>query len=151
MEILLAVAVAHATSWGLTILLLLLLSAAGLVLLPRLARARLRSRRAGGDPAVVAGDLAVLVTGSLLLVLPGFLTAFVGLLFLAPGSRTVLRRLVGGRLRVATPTAPWRRPGRPRRSPPDRHDVIDGEVDATHVVDVRLDAEPGRDEGRRPR
>ncbi len=131
-EIVTAVAVAHATSWGLTILLLVLLSLAGTTLLPRQAiagwRAVRRATREGRTLDTPLADAVVRVIGTLLLVVPGFVTAALGILCLAPLSRPLVRRALMPALARRVAAVPV---GRRRSTPAERPDgsVIDGEVE----------------------
>lgn len=102
-EIVALVAVAHATSWGLAILLLLATSFIGGALARRTAFAAFRrlgeARRTGRTPADAAvADSAVALAGAVLLVLPGFVTDALGLAMVFPPTRRLLRLIVGRRL-----------------------------------------------------
>lgn len=136
-EIVAFVAVAHATSWGLAILLLLATSIVGGSLARRTAVGAFRrlgeARRTGQEPADAAvADSAVALAGCVLLVLPGFVTDALGLSMVFAPTRRLLRRVVGRRLatrllrrghvRIRTTR---REPGRTRRGP----DVIEGALD----------------------
>jgi UPF0716 protein FxsA len=143
-EIIAAVAVAHATSWGLTIIVLVALSLFGVELVRREIFAAVRGVRAGrgvsGDPEQLAGiqlaDAAVRVGGALLVLVPGFVTAAAGLLLLFPPVRLAARRIVGPRWARRLHPVMSRRPGWPGGGSSAHpgstfargHDVIDGEV-----------------------
>jgi UPF0716 family protein affecting phage T7 exclusion len=127
-EIVVAVTVARAVGWAPTVLLILLLSAAGTELLRREGLAAFRQR--GRNPRT-PGDLVVGLTAAGLVAVPGFVTGVVGLLALTPPVRSLLRRRMGAR----TPTVPprWAQrfgapPGAGQASP-DAHEVIDGSLD----------------------
>lgn len=138
-EIVAFVAVAHATSWGLAILLLLATSVVGGSLARRTAVAAFRrlgeARRAGQEPAdATVADSAVALAGCLLLVLPGFVTDALGLAMVFPPTRRLLRLVIGRRLaarflrRRGVHVAHLRGRGA-RRPPADGHDVIEGALD----------------------
>ena len=89
--------------------------------------------QAGRVPAREVLDGGLVMFGGLLLLTPGFITDFLGLLLLIPPTRALVRAVLAKRLTqrmVASMTAP--------RRPPD--DVIDGT--AVDVEDDRL-APPG--------
>ena len=89
--------------------------------------------QAGRVPAREVLDGGLVMFGGLLLLTPGFITDFLGLLLLIPPTRALVRALLAKRLTqrmVVSMTAP--------RRPPD--DVIDGT--AVDVEDDRL-APPG--------
>lgn len=148
-EIVAAVVVADATSWGLTVLLLLLLSLAGFALVRRELVAAVRARR-GRSPRTRAGpgeqiaDAATGLGGALLVVVPGFVTGVAGLLLMLPPVRRAAQQAIGPRwgrrLRPMTSAG-----ARPRRQP-TRPDVIDGEL-AADTSTVNLSKAPGE---RRP-
>jgi UPF0716 protein FxsA len=149
-EIIVFVLVAHATSWPSAVLLTIVTSLVGMSLATRAAsrtvRDARRSGRAGGDGAQVSdavADGAVAFVGSLLLVLPGFVTDAAGTLMVFRPTRTFVRRVVGrriaGRVMRSRVVTVWPA-GRPRpTSPADGHDVIEGDV-------IAPDRTPRRDE-----
>ncbi len=140
-EVVVFVLVANWIGLGWTILATLATSALGLVLLGRQGtraltelRARAQERRA---PGRALGDAGLVAAGGLLMLLPGFLGDLVGLLFLLPPTRPLMRALVG-RLFVSRLPAHLRGPvhvrsarvegvGGPARHP-GRPMVIEGEV-----------------------
>jgi UPF0716 protein FxsA len=93
---------------------------------------------AGRPPAREVLDGVLVIFGGALLLTPGFVTDIIGLLFLLPPTRAVLRRLLvrrfARRLVVAVPGGPAPFPPRgPRRTPPR-----DADVEGTaHEVDPR--------------
>jgi UPF0716 protein FxsA len=106
-EVVVFVLVAGWIGAGTTVLLALATSALGWVLLARQGtkaladlRESARTRRAGAGREL--GDAGLVAAGGVLMVLPGFLTDVVGLLFLLPGTRwlarAVLARLIVSRL-----------------------------------------------------
>ncbi|HEY5335722.1 MAG TPA: FxsA family protein [Mycobacteriales bacterium] len=138
-EIVAFVAVAHATSWGLAILLLIATSVIGASVarrtavgaFRRLGEAR-RSGRAPGDAAVA--DSAVAFAGSVLLVLPGFVTDALGLTMVFPPTRRLVRLVIGRRLAtrlLRRRGVRIRTFGGPTRPPPAAggSDVIEGTLD----------------------
>jgi UPF0716 protein FxsA len=78
---------------------------------------------AGRPPAREVLDGALIIVGGALLLSPGFVTDIVGLAFLLPPTRAVIRRLLIGRLTRRMVTvgagARFRRPGRTARRPDD--------------------------------
>jgi UPF0716 protein FxsA len=106
-EIVVFVLVAHWIGLGLTILATLATSALGWMLLARQGmralgelRERARMRQSAGREL---GDAGLVALGGLLMVLPGFLSDVIGLLCLLPGTRGLIRVLVG---RVVTSRLP---------------------------------------------
>lgn len=94
-EIYVAVQVAHVIGAGYTILLLAALSIAG-IYLTKLAGfgviSRVRRQLAAGQmPANELIDGAIVLTGGVLLVVPGFVTGAAGLLLLFPPTRVLAR------------------------------------------------------------
>ncbi|MGH3744463.1 MAG: FxsA family protein [Mycobacteriales bacterium] len=138
-EIVAFVAVAHATSWALAILLLLATSVIGGSLARRTAVGAFRrlgeARRTGREPAEASvADSAVALAGCVLLVLPGFVTDGLGLAMVFPPTRRLLRLVVGRRLAtrfLRRRHMRIRTVGRDahRRPPTGGHDVIDGTLD----------------------
>jgi UPF0716 protein FxsA len=89
--------------------------------------------RAGRGPDHDVADTGMVLTGGLLLLLPGFVTDVAGLLIVAPATRPLARRLLG-RVRLATPR--WSR--RLRRStgvPPSGGSATAGPVVRGEIVD----------------
>lgn len=154
-EIIAAVAVADATSWGLVILLLLLLSLAGFALVRRELLAAVRARR-GRSPRAPAGpgeQIADTVTGlggALLVVIPGFLTGVAGLLLMLPPVRRAAQTVIGPRwstrLRSMTVTN-----SRFRRLPEPDADVIEGQLarERPPVIDLSTSSGDGLPDSKR--
>ncbi|KHL11142.1 UPF0716 protein FxsA [Mumia flava] len=102
-EIAVALAVARLIGGGLTLLALVGLSVLGVVVLRTVSRRAWRELReaarapAGTAPGVGSrtGDRGLLALSGLLLVLPGFLTALVGLVLLLPPVRALARHRTG--------------------------------------------------------
>lgn len=99
-EVVVFVLVAGWIGAGATVLLALATSALGWVLLARQGtkaltdlRESARTRRAGAGREL--GDAGLVAAGGVLMVLPGFLTDVVGLLCLLPGTRSVVRAVLG--------------------------------------------------------
>ena len=103
--------VASLIGFGGAILLLILISLAGLAVLRRSGSA-VAVRRAGGDPAGVAASRLAGRDGSsavagILLLLPGFITGVAGAVLLQASSRQwLLRTAVGRMTRQAPPSGP---------------------------------------------
>ena len=99
-EIIATVVVAHFIGWGLALLALLALSLVGgwQVKVQGLGawRDAVSEVDRGGSPALVALDGALRVIGAVLLTLPGFLTAFIGIVLLLGPPRRVAARRAGG-------------------------------------------------------
>jgi UPF0716 protein FxsA len=94
-EIAVFVAVVHAIGAGWALLLLAVSSVAGLVLLRRegiRAWRRFRAAAAGSPPGPQVTDGLVGLLGALLLAVPGFVTAVLGLVLLVPPTRGLVRR-----------------------------------------------------------
>jgi UPF0716 protein FxsA len=146
-EIAVAVAVAHVIGGGVTVLLVLASSVAGLWLLRREglgAIGDLRSRRPGSLAPTAAADRALKVVAALLLVFPGLLTAVLGLLLLVPPVRAAVAAVLGRRLRHRFDVA--------RRRMTVRGEVVDGISVTTWVDDAeRRAVEPPPDEEPRRR
>ena len=151
-ELVVFLAVAAWIGLGWTILATLVTGALGWVLLARQGtraladlRERARSRRPAGREL---GDAGLVAVGGLLMVLPGFLSDLIGLMFLLPITRRPARALLGGVLLSRLPvelrgpvrvqsdrTAPVS--GATRMGPPL---VIEGEIlreDAVRETDPR--------------
>jgi UPF0716 protein FxsA len=148
-EIAVAVAVARVIGGGATVLLVLVLSVAGLWLLRRegLGAIRdLRSRRPGSLAPSAAADRALKVVAALLLVFPGLLTGVVGLLLLVPPVRAAVAAVLGRRLRRRFDVA--------RRRMTVRGEVLDGISVTTWVDDAErpaVDPPPDEEHVDRPR
>ncbi len=56
--------------------------------------------RGANNPAVLAGDLGLVGVGTLLLALPGILSSIIGLIFVLPPTRLLIRKIVAKRVRV---------------------------------------------------
>jgi UPF0716 protein FxsA len=130
-EIFVAFTIADAIGGFATVVLLLVTSIAGGAIVRRAgarAWAELQAAAAAGRPPRDVVDNAIVLVGGLLLLVPGFITDAIGLLFLVPFTRRLSRWLVAGfvarRVKAAREYA--RRRGSFRRSPYD--DVIEGEV-----------------------
>jgi len=102
-EIYLAIQVAHQIGGLATIVLLVVLSASGPWLVKRQGlgvwRRAQRRAQAGEIPGREATDGLLLLIAGILLTVPGFLTAALGLLLLLPPVRAVVRAVSGRRLR----------------------------------------------------
>ncbi len=98
-EIYVIVAIAHLIGWALTVILLIASTVAGLWLV------RIQGRRAWGAlrgavasgvvPDRELGDAALIVAGGALIAVPGFVTDVIGVLAVAPLTRSVMRRIFG--------------------------------------------------------
>lgn len=97
-EIWVAIQVAGAIGWGLTFLLLIATSAAGVVLLRRQSTSVWRTANAemaaGRVPTRQLLDGALVLLGGVCLVLPGFVTGAFGALLMLPPVRAVVRPLL---------------------------------------------------------
>ncbi|WP_050669414.1 FxsA family protein [Luteipulveratus halotolerans] len=95
-EVLLVVLVARAIGWW-TLLALMALSLLGLVVVSRTSRRSWRElremSRTGKAPARNASDAVINLVGGGLLVVPGFLTALIGLILLIPAVHAPVRGL----------------------------------------------------------
>lgn len=60
----------------------------------RKAVGRVRDAVAAGEPMLTQSDAGMLLTGALLLIVPGFLSDLVGLLFVLPFTRPMVRRVL---------------------------------------------------------
>jgi UPF0716 protein FxsA len=133
-EIWLLIQVGQAIGGWQTLLLLVVDSLLGAWLLRREGRRTWRAFRLAlaerRVPAREVADGVLVIIGGTLLITPGFLSDVVGLLFLLPPSRSVIRpvltRVVAGRMGVVGMVAPA---GGQRRPPSYRAPkVVDGEV-----------------------
>jgi UPF0716 protein FxsA len=98
-EVFVVIAIAHLIGWALTVALLIASTLAGLWLV------RIQGRRAwgalrgavasGAIPDRELGDAALVVAGGALIAVPGFLTDVLGILAVAPLTRSVVRRVFG--------------------------------------------------------
>ena len=150
LEIWVLIQVGQAIGGWQTLGLLVLDSILGAALLRHEGRRTWRAFRLALDerrlPAREVADGALVIIGGTLLLTPGFLSDIVGLLFLLPPSRAVLRpfltAFVARRLGLAGVASrlPPRQPRRPYG------DVVEGEVVEGEVVDP----EPGTHEGPPP-
>lgn len=71
-------------------------------------------------------DAALVLVGGVLLVLPGFLTDAVGLLFLIPATRGIARRAIGAV--IAAVTRPYRDQADLLRARVERDTIVEGET-----------------------
>ena len=98
-EIYVFVAIAHLLGWALTVVLLAASTVAGLWLVRvqgRRAWGALRSAVASGVvPDRELGDAALVVAGGALIAVPGFVTDVLGVLAVAPYTRSLARRVFG--------------------------------------------------------
>jgi UPF0716 protein FxsA len=139
-ELAVVVALVYAIGFGWTVLLLLGTFALGIALAGSQMTRQLGRLRSGlAAPQDGATDSLLIALGTVLTVVPGLVSSALGLLLLAPPTRTLARPAVAaiaarGLARmplVVTSTGPARAP---------RGDYIDGEVlDVTDVTDVRDD------------
>jgi UPF0716 protein FxsA len=132
-EIYVLVAVAHATSVLVAVLLLLVTSVAGGALVRREgAKAWARAAQAvqeGRPPGKDVADGVLILVGGVLLFLPGFITDALGLLLVFPLTRRLFRGLVGFVLVQRIARKLGVRPGRrPRGRRGEGPSVIEGEV-----------------------
>lgn len=136
-----------AIGFGWTTLLLLGAFLAGLVLASGQIRRQIRRLRKPTDPGVLA-DSGLVTAGTVLVLVPGPVTSLVGLLLLAPPTRTAARPLLAGLATVGlgryTPLVTAAAVGRrwyTSSRPTVRHDdYIDAEV--VDVIDVDPPALP---------
>ncbi|NDJ90456.1 FxsA family protein [Mycolicibacter kumamotonensis] len=134
-----------AIGFGWTTLLLLGAFVGGLVLSAGQLRRQIGRLRSGTGPAAFA-DGGLIAAGTLLVLVPGPLTTLVGLVLLAPPTRTAARPLLtawaaaglGRHTPLAAATVAGGRWYAARRAPGRRADYIDAEVvNVTDVTDVR--------------
>lgn len=131
LELWVMVLVASVIGVGFTVLAVVAISCAGGWLMRREGSRTMRvlqqTLQRRGMPGRAIGDGALIVAGGGLMVIPGFVSGAVGLLFLLRPTRAVLRRgvalLLGRRMmrRAEVITVPSERS--------DRHRVIDGEIE----------------------
>jgi len=136
-ELAAVIALAYTIGFGWTVLLLLGTFAVGLAVAGSQATRQLQKLRSGlATPQGAATDGVLIALGSVLTVVPGFVTSVLGLLLLLPPTRVVARpavmalaaRGLGRVPLLVTSTGPYR---------PARRDYIDGEVlDVTDDVIV---------------
>jgi len=151
LEIWILISVGHAIGGWQTLVLLALDSVLGAALVRHHGRQTWRAFRRALDekrmPAREVADGALVLVGGTLLLTPGFLSDVVGVLFLLPPTRALVRpaltRMVARRLGL--PGLPGRL-GRPQRS--TYGDVVEGEV-VRPPADARTHQGPPPD-GRRP-
>jgi UPF0716 protein FxsA len=148
-ELAAVIALAYTIGFGWTVLLLLGTFALGLAVAGSQAKRQLQRLRSGlATPQGAATDGVLIALGSVLTIVPGFVTSVLGLLLLVPPTRAVARpavmalaaRGLGRMPLLVTSTGPYR---------PDRRDYIDGEVlDVTEdVIDVDPPRLPGTSPG----
>ena len=103
LELAVAIAVARWLGAGWTVLVLLLVSAAGLLVIRSAGRQAWRrfSRSAQGEPVPLGdpADAGLVLLAGLLLALPGFVTGAAGAVLLVPGTRRPAARALGRALR----------------------------------------------------
>jgi UPF0716 protein FxsA len=125
-EIFVAIEVAGAIGWLLTLLLLIAGWPAGTWALRSQGRAawgRLRAEAdSGRPPARAVFDGALILIGGLLLIIPGFITDALGILLLLPPTRSLTRRVATRRLQASVIHRAARFGPRGRRRGP-RYDV----------------------------
>ena len=130
-ELAAVVALTWAIGLGWTILLLLAVLAVGIALAGSQVKRQIRGMRAGFDsPQAALTDSALIALGTVLVVVPGFVTSALGVLLLLPPTRAVARPLVGLLVARRMPLIVVNRP----------RDYIDGEV--VDVVEVEQPAIP---------
>ncbi|HKB30516.1 MAG TPA: FxsA family protein [Streptosporangiaceae bacterium] len=98
-EIYVIITIAHLIGWALTLMLLIASTVAGLWLV------RIQGRRAWGAlrgavasgvvPDKELGDAALILAGGALIAVPGFVTDVLGVLAVAPLTRSAMRRIFG--------------------------------------------------------
>jgi UPF0716 protein FxsA len=144
-ELAAVIALAYAIGFGWTVLLLLGTFAVGLAVAGSQATRQLQRLRSGlATPQGAATDGVLIALGSVLTIVPGFVTSVLGLALLLPPTRVVARPAVMalaarglGRmpLLVTSPGSYQPYPSEPYRA--SRRDYIDGEViDVTEDVTV---------------
>jgi UPF0716 protein FxsA len=136
-ELVAVIALTYTIGFGWTVLLLLGTFVLGLAVAGSQATRQLQRLRSGlATPEGAATDGVLIALGSVLTIVPGFITSVLGLLLLLPPTRVVARPVVMalaarglGRVPLlVTSTGPYR---------PPRRDYIDGEVlDVTEDVIV---------------
>ena len=138
-EIAVAVVVARLIGPWPTLLLIVGFSFAGLLVVRRGgARSILALQQAAGSGRLPGGEMAdavMLLVGGALMIPPGFVLDLLGLLFVLPLTRPLVRRLCGVFLRIGVI-------GRIARGWPTGPTVVQGEI----VYDERPDADPPRND-----
>jgi UPF0716 protein FxsA len=151
-ELAAVIALAYAIGFGWTVLLLLGTFALGLAVAGSQAARQLTRLRSGLSTAGGAASDGVLIAlGSLLTIVPGFVTSVLGLILLLPPTRAVARPAVMalaarglGRMPLLITVPGYVSAGSAPSSPSARRDYIDGEVlDVTDVVDEEPPRLPG--------
>lgn len=88
-------AVAQWIGWGWAFLALFLVFFLGLMFSSFEFRSVSARAAQGGDPGRTLGDTGLLIVGSILIVMPGFVTAAIGLFMVLPPSRALIRGVIG--------------------------------------------------------
>lgn len=141
-ELAVVIALAYTIGFGWTVLVLLGTFALGLALAgAQLTRQVQRLRSGLSSPQGAATDGVLIALGTVLAVVPGFVTSVLGLLLLLPPTRTLARPAVAalaarglGRIPLLVTTTGAVRPA--------RGDYIDGQV--IDVTDEVIDVDPPR-------
>jgi len=116
-EIWIAVALAKSFGWATVLIAMAVFFGFGIAMVQRATRAWRRTiERAQADPGYVGtgfnaamGDAAVLFTGAILMLIPGFLTGVVGLLLVIPPIRKLVIRGFHGRIEKAASARGYRK------------------------------------------
>jgi UPF0716 protein FxsA len=146
-ELAAVIALAYTIGFGWTVLLLLGTFAVGLAVAGSQATRQLQRLRSGlATPQGAASDGVLIALGSVLTIVPGFVTSVLGLVLLLPPTRAVARPAVMalaarglGRVPLLVTSTGYR---------PVRRDYIDGEV--LDVTDDVIDLDPPRLPGTSP-
>ena len=132
-EIAVAIWVAGAIGWWNTIGLLVLLSVIGIYVVKRQGLGILATLQQSAErrevPTRQLMDRFLKVVGGVLLVIPGFVTAVMGLLLFLPPVRSLIRGAASKRVQATTATGRW----------------VYGTVRDVTFREVRPDADPGDD------
>lgn len=88
-------AVAQWIGWGWAFLALFLVFFFGLMFSSMEFRSVSARAAQGGDPARTLGDTGLLIVGSILIAVPGFVTAVIGLFMVIPPTRALIRGAIG--------------------------------------------------------